>query len=134
MPYNDLKDYYKFVKSIVSRSEVSNHEQVIRIRPDKRYGNSGIIYATKEHPLLFIDGASLSFIENIEIVNREIKRIEYSYQYTRSNFFFRYDKDPSVIRLDHALCHLHAHQEEPRFPSAEMSLEAVFLFILAVYY
>jgi hypothetical protein len=76
----------------------------------------------------------LSFIENVVIVNREIERVSYSFDYIRSDSFFRFDKDPKVVRLDHPLCHLHAHKEEPRFPTHETSLEEVFQFILAVYY
>jgi hypothetical protein len=134
MPYNDIKAYYNFLKSMISHPKVTNHHHIVRVVVDKRNQNAGTVFTPRHQPLLFADGASLSLQEDILLVNREIQRVKYSYHYERGNDFFRYDKDPSVVRVDHSLCHLHAHQEEPRFPSHETSLEEVFQFIIAVYY
>jgi hypothetical protein len=134
MPYKNNQDYYNQLKGIISHPKVTNHHFAVQIIHDSQNRDKAVVWTRPNHPLTFIDGAILRFTEDIVFVNREIERIEYSYHYVRENIFFRYDKDPAVIRTDHALCHLHAHQEEPRFPSHDTSLEEVFQFILAVYY
>ena len=134
MPYKDNQDYYNQLKSIITHPKVTNHHFAVQIIHDTQNRDKAIVLTRPNHDLRFVDGAVLRFKEDILLVSREIKRLTYSYHYERENTFFRYDKDPSVIRTNHALCHLHAHNEEPRFPTHETSLEEVFQFILAVYY
>jgi hypothetical protein len=133
MKSSDIRPYYNYIKSFIANKNVRNHEYAVTYAPLPD-GLSYYIRTRENNPLKFIDGASLRFREQITIVDRQVQRIAYSYHYERSDTFFRYDKDPKVVNPAHALCHLHAHQEEPCFPSHEASLENVFQFILAVYY
>jgi hypothetical protein len=129
----EIRPYYNHLKSIVSVKQVTNHEYAVTHTPLPD-GLSYYIRTRESNPLTFIDGATLRFREQLVLVNKQIQRIAYSYHYESSDSFFRYDKDPKVVNPTHALCHLHAYREEPRFPTHETSLEEVFQFILAVYY
>lgn len=134
MTLTTIADYFVHIrkKPIAHRVENAYTIRLVNHRKSKRIGT---IHTKEGYPLVFTDGATLRFTETIEIIDSQVHPLRYSYHYQRGDYFFRYDKDPDHARYpDHAECHLHANNEEPRFMTHQTSFEEVFDFIIVCFY
>jgi len=136
MAYRDIGEYHAHVINVVVNSDLTNEWHKIKLvgkKGKKKNSKEGSCY-TKDG-IRLNDGAIIILRETIIIEDGRVNRKRYSYQYTKGDYFFRYDKEPDAARHpDHALCHLHANQEEPRYISHETSLEEFIEFVKASFY
>src|SRR5258708_16020971 len=131
MRFRTVVDYHDFVCKEVARSGLNSQLHNIKMEPSNKRASVGKVQA---RAIVFNDGATLQFQEEIELDSGAIRRIKYSYHYSRPDYFFRYDKDSASVRpYVHAECHLHANAEEPRYVTHETSFEEVFRFIWQVF-
>jgi hypothetical protein len=133
MPFKDVAEYGEYVRNKVARSGFPGEVNKIKLLTLSKNKRQGFVRSVGN--LVFPDGATLSFNEEIEIGANTLSRIRYSFHYSKGDYYFRYDKDPDSVRpFDHALCHLHVMQEAPRYITHDTSFEEVFDFIMACFY
>jgi transposase InsO family protein len=130
MHFRNVREYYNHVRSQVALKQLLSEYHKIQLHIPNR--NVGIVRADS---IEFSDGATLRFIEHVEIEGYTIQRHSYSYHYSKGEYFFRYDKDPLNSRpFVHAECHLHVNEEEPRYITHETSIDEILEFIFACFY
>jgi hypothetical protein len=131
MPFRDIKAYSKYVINQIASSGLTNEWYKVHYQLKNR--DKGSVSA---RGIVLVDGALLSFTEDISIQDNQIIREYYSYRFESTNCTFRYDKDPdAVVPFLHAECHLHANGlETPRYITHETSLDEIFGFIKACFY
>ncbi|SRR5258706_3703827 len=129
-PFRRIANYYDHVRSIVAKRNMVHASRKILLDRESLYSGD----VTCDH-LEFPSGAILKFYENVTIHDGEIYRLQYSFQYKRPDgYYFRYDKDPNRARMpDHAECHLHVNNEEPRYITHETNFEEIFTFVMACF-
>lgn len=131
MHFRNLREYHDYLIKLIASNGL--HSDVHRVKYALGTRNKSSI--SSEPHLTFSDGATLRFIEVVELDDRSIKRLKYSYHFERNGYFFRYDKDPDRARpYCHHETHLHANQENVRFITHETSFEEVFKFIMTCFY
>ncbi len=123
MSFKTIQEYYAHIKGKVARSGCSDNWNAVKLSPSGR--KNGIVLA---FPLQFRDGAVLRFYETVVIdKDGNVFLPTYSYHYERSDYFFRYDRDPLYRKpVIHEECHLHANQKEPRFKTHATNFDEVF--------
>src|SRR5438132_1185566 len=129
--FRRITDYYDHIRHVVAKQNMIMASRKILLYQESPY--SGDISCKR---LDFPNGAKLEFYENVTIQQGEIYRIQYSFQYIKTDgYYFRYDKAPDRARMpDHAESHLHANQEEPRFITHSTDFEEIFAFIMACFH
>jgi hypothetical protein len=127
----DVQEYYAHVINLVAVSGLSNEWHKIKLRSINK--TTGYIRTIDDIQLT--DGAVIHFVETILIQNQVVQHPKYSYQFARDTFYFRYDRDPDVIRYpEHAECHLHVNQTAPRYITHVTNFEEFFAFVKASFY
>lgn len=138
--FRNFRAYWKHVRRIISsQSAVTNTYHALEHAEYKVAGTSHYVLKTRpQYPLQFNDGSHLRFKETVEFASGNVNHIDYSIGYTRPDgFFFRYDKDPSIVRYpEHALCHLHVYpnDRQPRLITHSTNIVEVFSLVIATYY
>jgi len=135
MLFRNIREYHNHIITVVANSHLTTELHKIRLRTTGKY--SGFIYTPKNHDLVLSDDAKMQILEEIVIENGIVHRPKYSHQYRHGDYYFRYDKDSIAEHYpDHAPCHLHAREEEPRYITIthETNLEEFIAFIKASFY
>lgn len=142
--FDTVGKYHHYVRNIVGKSpHVVMHKSNIEIIKSKRDGRrSGVVQTEK---ILFKDGATIRFTEDIEILldGNVIERPRYSYEYKVSDkgFWFRYDRDVKRQKsILHEECHLHVkgiydvNMKPMRFITHATKFGEFFEFVIASFY
>lgn len=135
----DFEAYCVYVNKLINRSSPVHH-QLKKERNSKMSGSiqsnrvRSVPQAEKDKTGVLYKDACFDFIEEVSVTSDgNIKRLRYVYDFecwnTSKKLSFRYDKDPNLRRPDHPLHHLHANSEEPRYPTAEVSLDQIIEFL-----
>ena len=134
MLYRDIRQYRDELRK-QARAFKRRAFDVEAYKIDVRDGPRKGIYAVYADNFAIGDGGVLKFYEYVEFRDGEVHKIEYSYGFTRGDYYFRYEKDPDRERgYEHPLLHLHSNADEPRYMTHETNFEEVLSFILAQFY
>jgi hypothetical protein len=97
--------------------------------------NEGGIILAKEPDLVFCDGAKLKLYEKVQVVNKELHRLNYSYHYERPNgYFFRYERETTADQIRKPEYHMHVILNLPHFNAPPVDLETILKLIAANFY
>jgi len=137
----DFESYCAYVDSIIVSSKPIHH----KIKKQRINKMSGWISSNRAIPVpaattrqstgVQYKNASFDFIENISVRadGRGVDKISYIYEFecwnSLTKLYFRYEKDPEHAEPNHPLHHLHVDTKEPRYPTAEVSLEQIIEFL-----
>lgn len=133
MRFKTVIEYHTHIRQLVSKTGYPTEAHKIKIELDPRQRRTRAI--VRADSIVFRDGATLRFLEEILVHDDEINRYRYSYRYMRGDYAFRYERDPEHEEpFIHPLCHLHVNDSDIRYPTHETSFEEVFKFILASFY
>lgn len=138
--FRAVPDYFHFVRQLVINSGLIANWNEMAFSANDRI--TGIVRS--KNPLIFPDGSTFRFIEDIQIdtYNNLIERSTYAYRYQQiAGYYFMYERDPlrayradGTPREDHPELHLHVTNDTPRFMTHKTSFEEVFKFIVACFY
>lgn len=94
----------------------------------------GVIVAIDPR-LNFRDGATLSVLEEVRIINSEPQLLRYSYHYERPNgYFFRYEREDTIDPIRKPEYHMHVILNLPHFNAPPVDLEIILKIIVANFY
>lgn len=133
MRFATVIDYHTHIRQLVSSNGYPAEAHKIKIELDSRHRRTRAVL--RADSIVFRDGATLRFLEEILVHDDEINRYRYSYRYIRGEYKFRYERDPDHAEAHtHPLCHLHVNNSDIRYPTHDTSFEEVFKFIMANFY
>ncbi len=141
-----IRLYFNDFEGILDKSGIVADRSALRKLPQ-----AGIIHTVggkqkqgkEPSGIQLVDGSTLSFTEQVEVQQGEIRIVNYTYRYLSKDneFTFRYDKDTKFGGEDvvtkengevlwHPECHLHyLDKEDPRYKTHETNLEEILNFI-----
>lgn len=132
-------EYKRLVRALITeygRQNILKSSKPIRFVNAKGIPphEGGVIVAIDPR-LSFRDGATLSVLEEVRIINSEPHLLRYSYHYERPNgYFFRYEREESTDLIRKPEYHMHVVLNLPHFNASPADLEIILKLIVANFY
>ncbi len=134
--YAEYKSHVRALITEYGRQGILKSAQPIRFVPAKGIPpHEGGVIVALEPRLSFRDGATLSVLEEVRIINFEPQLLRYSYHYQRPNgYFFRYEREETSDLIRKPEYHMHVVLNLPHFNAPPVDLEIMFKLIGANFY
>lgn len=134
--YAEYKSHIRALMAEYGRQGILKSAKPIRFVNAKGipHQEGGVVVALDPR-LSFRDGATLSVLEEVRIINSEPHLLRYSYHYERPNgYFFRYEREETTDPIRKPEYHIHVVLNLPHFNAPPVDLEIILKIIAANFY